>query len=87
MQSLSRKRQSGAVETSRSEVLTLFLWNKLISCNRKHRCLQTLFLVFKFVTKETRESFVTRTNALLVGTFISIDDVSVSIAIEEGCSN
>ena len=49
--------------------------------------MQTLFLVFKLVAKETRESFVTRTNALLVGTFISIDDVGVSIAIEEGCSN
>ena len=66
-----------------SKVLTPFLWNKFISC----KCLQTLFLVFNFTTSETKKSFVTRTNALLVDTFISIDDVSVSIAIEEGCFN
>ena len=36
--------------------------------NRRHHCLQTLFLVFKFVTSKTMESFVSRTNALLVGT-------------------
>ena len=40
-------------------------------------CLQTLSLLFKFVTSGTKESFVTRTNALLVGTLISIGDVSV----------
>ena len=68
-----------------SKVLTLFLWNKFTSCNRRHHCLQTLFFVVKFATSETKESFVTRTNALLVDTFISIDDVSVSIAIEEAC--
>ena len=33
-------------------------------------CLQTLFLLFKFVTSETNEYFVSRTNALLVGTLI-----------------
>ena len=41
----------------------------------------TLFLLFKFVTSQTKESFVSRTNALLVGTFLSIDDIRVSIAI------
>ena len=70
-----------------SEVLTPFLWNKFISCNRRHHRLQTLFLVFNFTTSETNKSFVTRTNALLVDTFISIDDVSMSIAVEEGCFN
>ena len=42
-----------------------------------------LFLVFNFTTNETKKSFVTRTKALLVDTVISIDDVGVSIAIEE----
>ena len=70
-----------------SEVLTPFLWNKSISCNRRHHCLQALFLVFNFTTSETNKSFVTRTNALLVDTFISIDDVTMSIAVEEGCFN
>ena len=51
-----------------SKVLTLFLWNKFISCNRRLHCLQTLFFVFKFATSETKESFVTRSNALLVDT-------------------
>ena len=43
-------------------------------------CLQTLPLLFKFVASEGIESFLSRTNARLVGTFISIRDVSVSIA-------
>ena len=43
-------------------------------------CLHTLSLLFKFVTSEAIESFVSRTNALLVGTLISIRDVSVIIA-------
>ena len=43
-------------------------------------CLQTLPLLFKFVTSKAIESFVSRTNARLVGTLISIRDVSVSIA-------
>ena len=43
--------------------------------------MQTLFFLFKFVTSETKESFVTRTNASIVGGLISIGDVSVSIAI------
>ena len=38
-------------------------------------------MLFKFVTSQTKESFVSRTNALLVGTFLSIDDIRVSIAI------
>ena len=48
---------------------------------RRHRGLETLFLLFRFVTRETIESFVSRTNALLVSTLISIGDVGVSIAI------
>ena len=40
-----------------------------------------MFLLFKFVTSETKESFATRTNASLVGALISIGNVSVSIAI------
>ena len=43
-------------------------------------CLQTLPLLFKFVTRKAIESFVSRTNARLVGTLITIRDVSVSIA-------
>ena len=46
---------------------------------RKRHCLQTLFWLLKFVMSETKEPFVSRTNALLVGTLISIGDVSVSI--------
>ena len=42
---------------------------------------RTLLFLFKFVTSETKESFVTRTNGSLVGALISIGDVSVSIAI------
>ena len=48
-----------------------------VSANSDIDCLQTLSLLFKFVTSGTKESFVTRTNALLVGTLISIGDVSV----------
>ena len=36
---------------------------------RRHYCLPTLVLLFKFLTSETKGSFVTSTNALLVGTF------------------
>ena len=54
--------------------------------NRRHHCLQTLFLLFKFVTSETKEYFVSRTNALLVGTLISIGEVSVSITIKKNSS-
>ena len=35
---------------------------------RKHHCLQTLFLLFRFVKSEIKQSFVSRTNTLLVGT-------------------
>jgi len=41
-----------------------------------------LLLLFKFITNDTTESFVSRTNALLVGTFIEIGDDSVGIAIK-----
>ena len=40
----------------------------------------TLFLLFKCVTRETRESFASRTYTLLAETLISIGDVSLSIA-------
>ena len=36
---------------------------------RRHHCLPTLVLLFKFLTRETKGSFVTSTNALMVGTF------------------
>ena len=51
------------------------------SLNRRNHCLEILFLLFKFVTSETKESFVTRTNGSLVGALISRGEVSVSIAI------
>ena len=47
---------------------------------RRDHCWQTLFLLFKFEASKTKECFVSRTNALLVGT-LSIVDVSLSIAI------
>ena len=47
---------------------------------RRDHCWQTLFLLFKFEASETKEYFVSRTNALLVGT-LPIGDVSLSIAI------
>ena len=47
---------------------------------RRDHCWQTLFLLFKFEASKTKECFVWRTNALLVGT-LSIGDVSLSIAI------
>ena len=47
---------------------------------RSHHCLKTLTLLLKFVSRETKESFVTKTNALLESTLISVCDVSVSIA-------
>ena len=46
--------------------------------NRRHHCLQLLFLFFKFVTSETKESFVTEPMRFWLA---SIGDVSVSIAI------
>ena len=50
-------------------------------------CESTIFLRCKFVTRETKECFVSRTNALIVGTLRSIDDVSDSIAIRRGLFN
>ena len=38
------------------------------SLNRRNHCLVILFLLFKFVTSETKESFVTRIDAPLVDT-------------------
>lgn len=37
---------------------------------------KTLLLLFKFITNDTIESFVSRTNGLLVGTFIEIAKVT-----------
>lgn len=42
---------------------------------------KTLFLLFQYVTSETEDLFVTKTNALLVGTLVSVDYVCVSIAL------
>ena len=50
-------------------------------------CESTIFLPCKCVTSETKESFVSRTNAPLVGTLISIYDVSESIAKRRGLFN
>ena len=58
----------------------LFLWDHII-LDETHMYRRHLFLLLKFVTSQTKESFVSRTNALLVGTFLSIDDIRVSIAI------
>ena len=41
---------------------------------------QTLFLLFKCITSETKESCVSRTDALLVGTGDQVMEVSLSIA-------
>jgi len=50
-----------------------------MACKR-HHCLQTLFLLFEF---ETKESLVSGTNALLVGALISIGDDSVVFIIDQ----
>ena len=50
-------------------------------------CESKIFLPCKCVTSETKEYFVSRTNVLVVGTLISIDDVSESIAIRRGLFN
>ena len=47
----------------------------------KIRSPKTLVLLLKFVTREIKESFVSRTNVLLVGTLISIGDVGLSMVI------
>ena len=49
--------------------------------NRRNHCLQTFFLLFECVARETRESFASRTYVLLAGILISMDDVSLSIAM------
>ena len=41
---------------------------------------QTLFLLFKCITSETKESCVSRTDALLVGTGDQVMEVSMSVA-------
>ena len=38
-------------------------------------------MFFRLVTSETKESFILRTNALLVGTLISIGDVSMTLTM------
>ena len=50
-------------------------------------CESLIFLPCKCVTSGTKEYFVSRTNALIVGTLRSIDDVSESIAIRKGLFN
>ena len=50
-------------------------------------CESTIFLPRKCVTSETKESLVSRTNAPLVSTLISIYDVSESIAKRRGLFN
>ena len=66
-----------------------FLYDRLLE-NKKQKLKRStgditvyehFFLLFKFRTSETKASFVSRTNALLVGTLISIGDDSMSIAI------
>ena len=50
-------------------------------------CESTIFLPCKCVTSKTKEYFVSRTKAPLVGTLRSIDDVSESTAIRRGLFN
>ena len=45
-------------------------------------CESTIFFPSKCVTSEAKEPFVSRTNALLVGTFISIDVESIPAATQ-----
>ena len=53
-----------------------------------YQCWQTLFLSFKFVTSETKETFVSRTGELLIGTLMSVYDVSLTIAmVHSGMKN
>ena len=50
-------------------------------------CESLIFLPCKCVTSGTKEYFVSRTNALIVGTLRSIDDVSENIAKKSGLFN
>ena len=45
------------------------------------RCLQLSLLIFKFCQPQNKESFVLTANEPLVGTLMTIGDVTVSIAI------
>lgn len=52
-------------------ILFFFPWVLLADRDlyRRHHCLPTLVLLFRFLTSETKGSFVTSANTLLVGTF------------------
>jgi len=54
---------------------------RLQSCYREDICLQTLFLLFKYPGNETKELFVSVANSSLVGTLITIGDVTDIFAI------
>ena len=50
--------------------------------NSDTHCLQTNLLIFKFCQPQNKRTFVSTANNLLVGTLMTIDDVTVSIAIK-----
>ena len=50
--------------------------------NSDSHCLQTSLLIFNFANHRTKESFVSSANKPLVGTLMTIADVTVSIATE-----
>ena len=61
----------------------------IVSLFSRFRFVISMYCIFamQMCNKRTKESFVSRTNAPLVGTLISIDDVSESIAIRRGLFN
>ena len=66
-----------AILTSRPQG---FFHKKKKARGRGNDASQTLFLLFKCITGETKESCVSRTDALLVGTGDQVMEVSMSIA-------
>lgn len=54
---------------------------KQVHAEQETSLFSSIVSVMQFVTSETTESFVSRTNALLVGSLIPIGDVSASIAL------
>lgn len=50
--------------------------------NSDIQCLQTILLIFKFANHRTKEFFVSTANKPLVGTLMTIGDVTVSITMK-----
>ena len=57
------------------------LCNNCAPVNSDTHCLQTSLLIFKFCQPQNKESFVSTVNKPLVGTLMTIGDVTVSIAM------